>query len=210
MGGAGGAGGATDPAGAAVQPEAGTPSADSVLSQRMYAKKAGAEENVPVKEIATPSGGKAVMFTSKMAIDADGSGGLSKTDKTGTDKTSLHYSNGESLNPGTIPFIVVPTDFRQSFPLIDLGDYAAVSYSGRTAYAIIGDHGPRGVVGEGSVALARSLGIPSDANRGGADGGVQYLIFPQSRDSEPSRSAASIQTRGRALRTEAGLEMAKD
>ena len=60
------------------------------------------------------------------------------------------------------------------------GDIAAVSYRGRVAYAIYGDRGPRTKIGEGSIALARALGIPSDPVRGGTQGGVTYIVFPGS------------------------------
>ena len=44
----------------------------------------------------------------------------------------------------------------------------------------LGDIGPAGIVGEASPAVARPLGIPSDANSGGVGSGVTYVILPGS------------------------------
>ena len=104
-----------------------------------------------------------------------------------------------------MPFIVVPLDFHQSFPKVGLGDIAAVSYQGKTTYAIVGDKGPAGAVGEGSIALAASFGFSTDPQKGGVDGGVQYLIFPGSRDPTPPREAGPVQLKGRRLLEESGL-----
>jgi hypothetical protein len=73
-------------------------------------------------------------------------------------------------------------------------------------YAIIGDHGPAGVLGEGSISLAAGLGISSDPNTGGTNRKeVRYLIAPGSKDPDgPPRDAASIQSRGALIFDAAG------
>ena len=116
------------------------------------------------------------------------------------------YKNGDSLNPRELPFIVVPPDFRTTYKGVELGDYAAVTYRQKTVYAIIGDHGPAGVLGEGSISLAAGLGIDSDPNKGGTNRKeVRYLIAPGSKDrDDPPRDAAAIQTRGMAIFNGAG------
>ncbi len=138
-----------------------------------------------------------------MAIDADGAGGWWKRDNTdklhGNDgsKTAARYANGEYLNPGKIPFIVVPSDFGHG---VAMGDYVAVTYGHKTVYAIVGDVGPKGVVGEGSIALARSLNIPADPNSGGVTSpSVSYVILPGSKDAALPTTAAGIQTQGKKL-----------
>lgn len=170
----------------------------------MFALKPGGPKTVPTFVVDTGAA-KVVKFTAKMAIDADGAGGWSARDPVGQDKTSLRYPGGESLNPGVIPFIVVPLDFGRSHPDVKLGDYAAVTYGGKTVYAIVGDKGPTGVVGEGSMALAKALGIDPSPTHGGAASGVTYLILPGSRDSAPPRAAAAIQDKGEVLFRKAGI-----
>jgi hypothetical protein len=153
------------------------------------------------------SQGGMVSFRGPMNIDADGAGEAWKQDKTGQSSTSLRYADGKSLDPSQIPFIVIPLGFEDRFPGVKLGDYAVVSYNGKTAFAIVGDYGPRGKLGEGSIALADSLGIPSDPNRGGTSSGVTYLVFSGSRDSEPPRDPAALQGRGQDILKQKGLSL---
>jgi hypothetical protein len=142
-----------------------------------------------------------------MDIDADGAGAAWKQDKTGQSSTSLRYSNGDSLDPSQIPFIVIPSGFGDRFPGVKLGDYAAVSYNGKTTFAIVGDYGPRGKLGEGSIALAQSLGIPSDPNKGGTSTGVTYIIFAGSGGPEPPRDPSQVEAHGQEVLQEKGLSL---
>jgi len=119
--------------------------------------------------------------------------------------TSLHNAVGSPTAPGTyvdarkIPYIVLPPEFMKQFG-VALGDLAIVTNlkNGRTSFAIFADVGPRGKIGEGSVALARALGINDDPRHGGANSGIAYLVFPQSglgpdklRSAKEIRSSAS-------------------
>jgi hypothetical protein len=150
--------------------------------------------------------GTAVTFTSKMAIDADGEGGLWKMDKTdklhGNDgsKTAAKYANGRSLDPRNIPYIVIPGDFGKTHPGVHLGDCAAVTYKLRTSYAIVGDVGPNGVLGEGSPSLARSLTINPDPNKGGVSTpSVTYVILPGTKGADLPRSNIDTQAQCKKL-----------
>ena len=87
-----------------------------------------------------------------------------------------HNDTRRYLNSETEKFIVVPNSFRKSVEGIVLGCLVKVSYNGKTAQAVVGDVGPR--IGEGSIALANALGIPSNPKKGGVDSGVTYEIFP--------------------------------
>jgi len=75
----------------------------------------------------------------------------------------------------------VPRDFAELF-VITLGDLVVVlnERNGRSAYAIYADVGPRGRIGEGSIALAKALGMSADPRRSQACGYITYLIFPGS------------------------------
>jgi len=85
------------------------------------------------------------------------------------------------LDARRIPYIALPPDFARQFG-IGLGDLARVvnTQTGRSAYAIFADVGPKGRIGEGSIALANKLGIPANPRHDSVADGVTYLIFPSS------------------------------
>lgn len=102
--------------------------------------------------------------------------------------TSLQQSNRHDerdpkryIDATKVPYIALPPDFTKRFN-IGLGDLALVMNhaNGRTAYAVFADVGPKGRIGEGSIALAKKLGIPADPRHDSATDGVTYLIFPGS------------------------------
>jgi Fungal chitosanase of glycosyl hydrolase group 75 len=102
--------------------------------------------------------------------------------------TSLQQVNaGDERSPKRyvdatkIPYIALPQDFARTFD-IKLGDLAVVvnQANGRSAYAIYADVGPKGRIGEGSIALAKALGIPANPRHDSAVDGIAYLIFPGS------------------------------
>ena len=66
--------------------------------------------------------------------------------------------------------------------------------------AVIGDTGPKGIIGEASYATARDLGIDPDPATGGSDGPVTYICFKGSRVS-PIESNARAAEVGAALAT---------
>ncbi|MCX5797102.1 MAG: glycoside hydrolase family 75 protein [Elusimicrobia bacterium] len=121
--------------------------------------------------------GKPMVVRAGMAIDTDGKTAnydpRIHNDPYRQARTSLRYSDGSSLNPAEIPYVVVPKR-HQSL----LGDLVEVEYGGRRVMAVVGDCGPR--FGEGSVALAESLGIPASGTSGGVSGGVTYSFYPGS------------------------------
>lgn len=52
--------------------------------------------------------------------------------------------------------------------------------TGKSSFAIVGDWGTENTLGEGSIALAKALGIDSDPRTGGQDNGISYVVFPRS------------------------------
>jgi hypothetical protein len=87
------------------------------------------------------------------------------------------------VDASKIPFIVLPREVvRESGTHI--GDFAVVFNlrNGRSSYAIFADVG---TMGEGSVALAKRLGIDADAREGGTRGPIRYLVFPGSGNGRP-------------------------
>jgi hypothetical protein len=75
-----------------------------------------------------------------------------------------------------VPYLSVPPELVRFGAA--MGSLAIVTYSGRSSPAIVADIGPAGKLGEGSIALAKALGIPSDPKRGGcADRAVTFRVF---------------------------------
>ena len=93
--------------------------------------------------------------------------------------------NGTPLDANKIPFIALPKQIRElSDPPIKHGDLVAVSFKGKTVYAIYGDGGPNWKSGEGSPALAKKLGLGggyNDAEAAKAGEYVTYTILPGSK-----------------------------
>jgi len=82
------------------------------------------------------------------------------------------------VDASTVPYVVMPPELRQM--MVGVGDVAIVSYGSMSCSAVVGDVGPHRKIGEGSAALAKALGINSDARHGGVASGVTFRIFAAS------------------------------
>ncbi len=144
-----------------------------------------------------------IWFKADMDIDCDGgSTQLCKDDRTYLPDTSC-TSKGKPLDASFLPYIVLPID-SNGLSLknlgIQCGSIGAVVYNGKIVYGVVGDRGPKGVIGEASHALARQLGVYADPNKGGASNGVTYIIFSGPDGIARSISDISeINARGKAL-----------
>ncbi|MBV8176491.1 MAG: hypothetical protein JO151_18275 [Verrucomicrobia bacterium] len=80
------------------------------------------------------------------------------------------------VNAETVNFIVLPRGLNLG---AKPGDYAVVirPKTGAIGYAVYADIGPARHIGEGSIALAKALGIPSNAKTGGVANGIVYIVF---------------------------------
>ncbi|OKJ25723.1 hypothetical protein AMK23_23280 [Streptomyces sp. CB02130] len=149
----------------------------------------------------------AVFWKADMDIDCDGRKTRAcnrKTDPYFLPETAFQSSRGEPLDSAALPHVVVPGpskvwDYRKSG--LTGGSVVAVVYRDRVRYGVIGDTGPTGIIGEASYAMAKSLGIDPDPSTGGAESGVTYIAFKNSRIS-PIESRARAQSRGAALARE--------
>ena len=126
-------------------------------SGNMFSLKPGGPPVIATHIYRTKTQKEIVGYRAPMTID-DGNGGAG------------------SLNPRVVPFIVIPEDFPDMHPPVELGDYASLTHGGKTFYAIIGARGPKGVLGASSAAAAKGFGINSDI------AGVEYRIIPGSRN----------------------------
>jgi hypothetical protein len=96
-----------------------------------------------------------------------------------------------------IPYIVLPGDRKLLGRLgAKLGDFAYIinTKTGAFSPALIADLGPRNKLGEGSIALAKALGVPADPRTGGVSGGILFVVFPGSGNGRPHPRSAINQS----------------
>jgi hypothetical protein len=84
------------------------------------------------------------------------------------------YVNAEAIN-----FFVLPGRLNLEGFNTKLGDFGVVirPETGAYDYALYADVGPANKIGESSIALAHSLGIPSSPKTGGVAHGIVYIVF---------------------------------
>ncbi|MFH9229310.1 glycoside hydrolase family 75 protein [Streptomyces lydicus] len=146
----------------------------------------------------------AVFWKADMDVDCDGqttSKCNADTDPWYQDDTAFHQSNGKPLNAEKLPYVVVPSSsgiWNYASAGIKGGGVVAVIYNNQVEYAVVGDTGPDKIIGEASYAAAKGLGINPDPENGGADSGVTYVLFKNSKAS-PIESHADAVSRGDAL-----------
>jgi hypothetical protein len=142
----------------------------------LYATDSGEADTVPVCAL---SG--AVWWRADMDVDCDGgTAAACMADPWYLPETSATTSTGAYLDASNLPFMVVPlasARFDYVAADIHLGAVAAVIYGSQLVWAVFGDEGPSGIIGEGSYALAQALGIDPDPVTGGADSGVTFIVF---------------------------------
>jgi hypothetical protein len=163
------------------------------ISHGRYRTDAGAPATVPV------CGKKgAVFWKADMDIDCDGqrtSRCNKDTDPWFQGDTAFHQSDGKPLKSDTLPYVVVPSPSRTwnyKAAGIKGGGVVAVIHRDRVQYAVVGDTGPRKIIGEASYATARALGIDPDPAHGGTRSGVTYILFTNSRASPIESHSAAV------------------
>ncbi|MFC7815827.1 glycoside hydrolase family 75 protein [Streptomyces sp. NPDC057367] len=172
------------------------------VSKGHYRSDAGAPADIPV------CGARgAVYWQADLDVDCDGRAGdrcNSRTDPHFTPATAYTQSDGSPLDAERLPYVVVPQpsdiwDHRADD--VRGGSVAAVVHGDRVRYAVVGDVGPRELIGEASYAAAESLGIPADPHAGGTDSGVTYIVFKGS-EVEPIEDVAAAEKTGERLARE--------
>ncbi len=117
-----------------------------------------------------------VCFTSKAAIDSDGTG-PHHGDKTAQDQTSYK----PDLNADIDRYIVVPPAIRNGVKGVVMGCLANVTNTRTGAHtaAVVGDVGPHKKLGEISCATATAIGLNPSPVSGGVDEHIiKYVLFP--------------------------------
>jgi hypothetical protein len=97
------------------------------------------------------------------------------------DTTFTNIDPRRYVNAEKIPYIVLP-ETLMIIADIKIGDigYAYNPKTKKGAYAVFADVGPEGLLGEGSIRLAKDLGLDNISPRdGGLEGAsIQYVVFP--------------------------------
>ncbi|MFJ8885264.1 glycoside hydrolase family 75 protein [Streptomyces sp. NPDC102402] len=192
---------------ASAEPPAGTPDGGTVgaaellaevkgcdrISHGMYRTDQGTPANIPV------CGTKETVFwKADMDIDCDGRTTAvcnTRTDPSFQAQTAFQTSAGKPLDSSRLPYVVVPGPgplWKYSASGIEGGALAAVVYQGKVTWAVVGDTGPTGIIGEASYATARELGIDPDPRTGGTASGVTYILFRNSKVSPVEDHAAAV------------------
>lgn len=176
--------------------------------------------------------GGAVAYTSKLAVDLDGSPFACGPDHGRSDQcpTSLMLPDGAGgqvpVDADRVPYVVVPAagpdPVRGEFTRltgVGVGDFGVVIANGRVVPVIVADTGPFAKLGEGSMALHRALGRELCAERDAAGacarvvdpmesigGDVTTVLFPGSARAglTPATVAAVTREQGLKLWAQAG------
>jgi hypothetical protein len=113
------------------------------------------------------------------------------------------------VDAASIPYIVL---HPRALKYARLGDFATVVNlrNGKVSAALVADQSASNLpVGEGSIAVAKALGINSSPRYGGQEGGVAYLVYSGSGNRSP-RSLEEIASRSQKLfETWGGLDKLK-
>ncbi|KUO19943.1 hypothetical protein AQJ91_17140 [Streptomyces dysideae] len=140
----------------------------------------------------------AVFWKADMDIDCDGQRTAKcneNTDPWYQDDTAFHQSDGKPLRSDTLPYVVVPSvsgTWDYTAAGIRGGGVVAVVHNNQVQYAVVGDTGPAKIIGEASYATAEALGIDPDPATGGAESGVTYILFRNSRASPIESHDAAV------------------
>ncbi|RAJ58826.1 chitosanase (glycosyl hydrolase group 75) [Streptomyces sp. Amel2xB2] len=129
----------------------------------------------------------AVFWKADLDVDCDGQETEQcnlDTDPAYQDDTAFHTSDGQPLDAAKTPYVVLPGksdiwDYSDSG--LEGGSIVAVINGDKVEYAAVGDIGPEEAIGEASYAAADALGIDPDPATGGADDGVTYIAFKNSK-----------------------------
>jgi hypothetical protein len=110
------------------------------------------------------------------------------------------------VDAANIPYVVL---HPKALRFAQLGDFATSVnlHNGKVSAAIVADESaPNLPVGEGSIALAKALGIDSSPRHGGQDGDVVYVIYPGSGNGRPRKLEEILASSNRLFKAWGGIE----
>jgi hypothetical protein len=100
-------------------------------------------------------------------------------DQTKKERNPKRYVDAEK-----IPYFVLPRNKRFGAKLGDFG-FVINPSNNKSSGCIFADTGPKNEIGEGSIALAKALGINSNPKTGGVNDGLAYIVFPNTKSGWP-------------------------
>ena len=127
--------------------------------------------------------GGELYFDSKLSLDLDGSPFWVQDQPDSQAQTSVKWDDGVDVDSNIYNYFVLPGNFWNAHGFRE-GDIGVVIYGLRIVFACFVDVGPKGSLGEGSIALHRELGFETVRNgvvntKWGIDSGVVTIVFPQ-------------------------------
>jgi hypothetical protein len=164
------------------------------ISNGKYKTDEDGSPSVPVCDA-----GSAVFWKADMDIDCDGQETEqcnAETDPNFQNDTAFHTSDGQPLDAAKTPFVVVPGKsdiWNYSESGIEGGSVVAVIEGDEVVYGAVGDVGPKSAIGEASYANAEALGIDPDPATGGAESGVTYIAFKNSKTDAIEDHAGTVE-----------------
>jgi hypothetical protein len=118
----------------------------------------------------------AIYWVADMDIDCDGRESPGKCDKAHDCCFQPETAFLGNASAAETPYVVIPNNFKAV--AYSPGAVVAIVYGGKVGYAVLGDTGPPGIIGEASYAAAEMMGIPPSAVDGGINGrSVTYILF---------------------------------
>jgi Fungal chitosanase of glycosyl hydrolase group 75 len=117
--------------------------------------------------------------------DADPAPGFYISTTTLENQSKPETDPSRYVDSETIPFFVLPGNQLFGAKLGDF-DFVVNPTNGKSCGCIFADTGPGDEIGEGSIALAKALGINANPKNGGANDGLAYIVFPGSGPGWPS------------------------
>ena len=127
--------------------------------------------------------GGELYFDSKLSLDLDGSPFWTQDQPDSQPQTSVKWEDDVDVDSNIYNYFVLPGNFWNAHGFRE-GDIGVVIYGLRIVFACFVDVGPKGSLGEGSIALHRELGFATVRNgventKWGIDSGVVTIVFPQ-------------------------------
>jgi hypothetical protein len=130
----------------------------TIVNQFASATPIGKTITRPPKIFVTLPGGQ-IFFDTDLELDTDGWPDGPDGDPSWQRNTSLRYADNGPINSNAVPYFVLPQPRAWYVTRgVSLGDYAAVIFKDKLAFAVFADLGPTKKLGEGSIELMRRLG----------------------------------------------------
>jgi len=157
----------------------------TIVDKIALAEPIGKDITKPPKIFATLPGGQ-IFFDTDLELDTDGWPDGPDGDPSWQRNTSLRYADSSSINSNEVPYFVLPGPKPwYASRGVSLGDYAAIIFKDKLAFAVFGDIGPKKKLVEGSLELMRRLGQErmkpnNTVKNAGMGPRVLTIVFPGS------------------------------